>query len=116
MYRIEPLQDANWLGWKRRITSVLRDRGLLKYVSGTLTRPTPATANQPTATELKAMEEWDDNDARAQTQIELMISDSQMIHKVGRMDDAQTSCDQCDKIVTFPKILMAGDSRPNLGK
>ena len=43
----------------------------------------------PTAAELKLMEEWDDNDARAQTQLELTIGDSQMIHISGATISAQ---------------------------
>src|ERR1700761_512114 len=105
MYRIELLQDTNWLGWKRRITSILRDRGLLKYVTGTATRPTPATANTPTADELKAMEEWDDNDARAQTQIELTLSDSQMIHISGATTSAQM----------WKQLVTVKESRGKLG-
>jgi gag-polypeptide of LTR copia-type len=39
LYRIELLREDNWLPWKRRITGILRDRNLLKYVDGTAKKP-----------------------------------------------------------------------------
>ncbi|KDR73973.1 hypothetical protein GALMADRAFT_69683, partial [Galerina marginata CBS 339.88] len=75
LYRIELLKEDNWLPWKRRVTGVLRERRLLKYAL--------VTARE---TEIS---EWEDNDARAQTQIELTLSDPQMIHIAGAKTAAE---------------------------
>lgn len=39
LYHIELLKEDNWLPWKRRVTGVLRERRLLKYVDGSSTKP-----------------------------------------------------------------------------
>lgn len=83
LYRIKLLRDDNWLLWKHRVTGVLHDRRLLKYVDGTEQRPVPADPSKPTVDEKKALVKWDNEDVRAQTQIELTLSDPQMIHIVG---------------------------------
>src|ERR1700754_840575 len=83
LFRIELLREDNWIPWKRRVTAILRERGLLKYVEGTVTKPSAADPTQPTTAETQAIERWEELDGKAQTQIELTLSDTQMIHIAG---------------------------------
>lgn len=83
LFRIELLREDNWVPWKRRVTAILRERGLLKYAEGVKTRPVPVDPKKLTAEEMKGMQTWDETDGKAQTQIELTLSDSQMIHIAG---------------------------------
>jgi hypothetical protein len=89
LFRIEQLTDTNWVPWKRRVTAILRERALLKIVEGITTRPVAADPENPTSDERKQMERWEELDGKAQTQIELTLSDSQMVHIAG----AKTAAD-----------------------
>ncbi len=89
LFRIELLQEHNWVPWKRRVTAILRERALLKYADGTLKKPIPADAKAPTAEESEKITKWEEGDGRAQTQIELTLSDSQMIHIAGAKTSAE---------------------------
>ncbi|SJL04875.1 uncharacterized protein ARMOST_08246 [Armillaria ostoyae] len=88
LFRIELLREDNWVPWKRRVTAILRERGLLKYAEGTERKPVPADAKAPTAEELEKVRKWEELDGKAQTQIELTLSDSQMIHIAGAITAA----------------------------
>ncbi|KAF7377310.1 hypothetical protein MSAN_00151500 [Mycena sanguinolenta] len=89
MFRIEQLNEANWVPWKRRVTAILRERGLLKIAEGTMQRPVAADPGKPTKDERKERERWEELDGKAQTQIELTLSDSQMVHIVGAKTAAE---------------------------
>ena len=88
-YRIEPLKSNNWLPWKRRITAILRDQKLAKYIKKDAAPPTPADPAKPTADERKAIETWQDGDYRAQTRIELSIADTEMVYIMGATTASQ---------------------------
>jgi hypothetical protein len=81
LYRIELLREDNWLPWKCRITGIMRDRRLLKYADGSEGKP--ALSVPPKKEETEELAKWIENDARAPTQIELTLSDPQMIHIAG---------------------------------
>src|ERR1700693_225700 len=68
-FQIELHRGDNWTLWKRRVTTVLR-----RYVEGTLAKPIPVDAKAPITAETNAIDEWIEKDAKAQTQIELTIS------------------------------------------
>lgn len=89
LFRIELLQEHNWAPWKRRVTAILRERALLKYAEGTEPRPVPADKNAVTAEEAEKIQKWEEGDGRAQTQIELTLSDTQMIHIAGAKTAAE---------------------------
>ena len=82
-HRIELLNDDNYLAWKRRVIAVLRDKELLEYVDGTEVKPIAADPDAPTADEAKAIKAWIKADGKAQSQIELALGDSQMVHIAG---------------------------------
>ncbi len=88
LFRIELLREDNWVPWKRRVTAILRERGLLKYAEGIERKPVSADAKAPTAEELEKARKWEELDGKAQTQIELTLSDSQMIHIAGAITAA----------------------------
>lgn len=79
-YRIDPLKGDNWLQWKRRVLAVMRDRGLLSVMDGTEKCPVAADPDKPTANETSKIDDWKKKDGQAQTQIELSISDAEMVH------------------------------------
>src|ERR1700678_3027125 len=82
-YRMEMLKSSNWMPWKRRMLAVLRDLGLEQYIAKDASVPGVAKAGEPTAKELEAQKKWRDGDAKARTQMELAISDAEMIHISG---------------------------------
>ena len=87
LFRIELLREDNWLPWKRRVTAILRERNLLKYVDGTAKKP---KSSSPTTTEeINELTKWETGDQSAQTQIELTLSDAQMIHIAGAKTAAE---------------------------
>ncbi|GBE84071.1 hypothetical protein SCP_0600490 [Sparassis crispa] len=94
LFRIEQLRDDNWLPWKRRTMAILRERGVLKYVNETSEKLKPANATTPTAGETAVITKWVEGDQKAQTVIELLLSDSQMIH----IADATTAAEMWNQL------------------
>lgn len=95
-YRIELLNEENYLPWKRRVIAILRDKELLGYVDGRIKRPVLTNASSPTPDETKEIDAWDIKDGKAQSQIELSLGDSQMVHISG----AKTSADMWKQLTT----------------
>ncbi|KAF7341435.1 hypothetical protein MVEN_01880600 [Mycena venus] len=89
LFRIEQLNETNWVPWKRRVTAIFRERALLKIIEGTTLKPVTADPDKPTADEKKQIERWEELDGKAQTQIELTLSDSQMVHIAGAKTAAE---------------------------
>ncbi|KAJ7198371.1 hypothetical protein GGX14DRAFT_666744 [Mycena pura] len=89
LFRIEQLTDTNWVPWKRRVTAIMRERGLLKIIEGTTAKPVPADLDNPTNDKRKQLERWMELDGKAQTQIELTLSDGQMVHIAGAKTAAE---------------------------
>ena len=104
-YWIELLNNDNWMPWKRRMLAILRDQGLEKYVAKTAEAPKPIVAAKPTKEETDAIVKWQEGDAKARTQIELSIGDSEMIHLSG----ATTACQM------WSQLSMVKESRGCLG-
>lgn len=76
------MNDSNWLGWKRRVKAIMFEKGIVGYVEGTI--PKPARGPDPVSAQREAdIAKWEMQDRKAQTVIELSISDSQMIHLAG---------------------------------
>jgi hypothetical protein len=75
-FEVPPLGPDNWEPWKKRITAILRARGLLSYVEDTTPRPDPET-------ESEAYEKWCEKDASAQALLVSAIADSEMGHISG---------------------------------
>ena len=86
LYHIELLREDNWLPWKRRITGILCDRNLLKFVDGTAKKP--AVSDPVKDGEEAKVTASEEGDSRARTQLELTLSDAQMVHIVG----AKSAC------------------------
>ena len=42
MWKIEPLTNDNWLGWKQQVWALLEERDLDGYTDGSIERPTEA--------------------------------------------------------------------------
>lgn len=82
-FKIEPLRADNWLPWKRRVEALLTDRDLIGYVNGSITRVVPADKATPTAEEATKMSTWGAKDGKAQSQIVLTVSDTEMVHLSG---------------------------------
>ena len=82
MFKIEPLNTDNWLGWKQRVMALFQDRDLDGYVDGTILRPVQVgTTVDPTiAAEQLA---WDKKDKSAQNCIRLTVGDTNMAHILG---------------------------------
>ncbi|PFH44707.1 hypothetical protein AMATHDRAFT_167602, partial [Amanita thiersii Skay4041] len=78
-YRIEMLQGHNWVPWKRRMSAILRDQGLEKYILPKAAKPTEETEGAGKEKE-KA---WIEGDSKARTQIELAVSDSELDYLAG---------------------------------
>ena len=85
--------------------AILRDQGLEKYVAKTAEAPKPIVAAKPTKEEMDAIVKWQEGDAKAQTQIELSIRDSEMIHLSG----ATMACQM------WSQLSMVTESRGHLG-
>ena len=64
MWKIEPLTNDNWLGWKQRVWALLEERELDGYVDGSMARPTESGAMQST---------WDKKDQAAMRCIKLTM-------------------------------------------
>lgn len=79
-YRIDPLKGDNWLQWKRRILAIMRDRRLIGQIDGTNPYPEPADPKKIDKAEQVLIDAWIVIDGPAQTQIELSIGDSEMVH------------------------------------
>jgi hypothetical protein len=65
---MDKLTDKNFSAWKVRIQLVLQDRGLWKYVDG--------SKSEPSITDIKAHDVWQERDQQARAQILLTVSDS----------------------------------------
>jgi hypothetical protein len=65
----------------------LRDRLLLKFADGSERKP--AVSDPPKKDETEKLAKWIEDDERAQTQIELTLSDPQMIHTAGAKTAAE---------------------------
>src|ERR1700733_3534973 len=77
-FKIQELNATNWLAWKRRTMAVLRERELLGYVDGTITK---ADSTPPlTDEEKEALATWMKKDGLAQNQIILTIAEEEMVH------------------------------------
>jgi hypothetical protein len=61
----------------------------LKITEGTTPKPVVADSDKPTPDEKKQIERWEELDGKAQTQIELTLSDSQMVHIAGARTAAE---------------------------
>lgn len=81
-YCMEMLKSNNWMPWKRRMLAVLHNLGLEKFIVKDASEP-GAAKDEPTTAELEAQRKWREGDAKAQTRIELAISDAEIIHISG---------------------------------
>ena len=104
-YRIELLNNDNWMPWKQRMLAILRDQGLEKYIAKTAETPKPIDAAKPIKEEMDAIVKWQEGDAKARTRIELSIGDSEMIHLSG----ATMACQM------WSQLSMVKESRGCLG-
>ena len=82
-YQVEFLQAHNWMPWKRRMLARLRDLELEQHVLKGAKPPELANPTNPTAKELKAVEEWNKRDSKAIARIVLSLSDAEMVHVYG---------------------------------
>ena len=80
-YHIELLGSNNWMLWKHWMQAILRDLGIEKYIEENLAPPVAKTP--PTEADIRLQKEWKTGDAKAQTQIKLVIRDAEMIHISG---------------------------------
>ena len=82
MFKIEPLNTNNWLGWKQHMMALFQDRDLDRYVDGMIPRPAQVgtTVDLIIAAEQLA---WDEKDKSAQNCIRLTVGDANMAHILG---------------------------------
>ena len=88
MFKIEPLNNDNWIGWKQRVWSLLQDRELDQYVEGTITRPKMPEGTTD-AEILVQQQTWDKKDKQAQICIRLAVGDANMAHILGATSSNQ---------------------------
>ena len=69
----EPLDDTNWVVWRKRICHIFHLCGVEPYIYGKLCHPDPAT-------DLVACDIWDANNVYAQILITNNITKDQMVH------------------------------------
>ncbi|KAG2339641.1 hypothetical protein BDR05DRAFT_848555, partial [Suillus weaverae] len=71
-YKIEPLKEKNWSGWKARMMGLLKLHGVSVHVDGTTIKPDPSKADELVL--------WNKLDQVVQTLIMNSITDEQMVH------------------------------------
>ncbi|KZS88793.1 hypothetical protein SISNIDRAFT_417637, partial [Sistotremastrum niveocremeum HHB9708] len=92
MFKIQVLTGPNWAAWKRRMSAVLSELDLFKYIDGSAPLPGILVPTTPTPAENLAIAAWHAGDRKARTRIELSISDEQSLHTV-RDDTAKAMWD-----------------------
>ncbi|KAG2053275.1 hypothetical protein BDR06DRAFT_886491, partial [Suillus hirtellus] len=70
-YKIEALNDINWITWKERIETILNLHGVYGHIDGTCKRPT---------TDKDEIAYWDKQDYVARTLILNNIKDDKVVH------------------------------------
>ncbi|KAG2006925.1 hypothetical protein CC2G_015317 [Coprinopsis cinerea AmutBmut pab1-1] len=96
-FRLEPLNATNWMPWKRRMTAVLRELDLDKYVTGDLkTRPTVTADGVSPAVTTSDVATWDAGESKARTRLELAIGDTEMAHILGANTAAEIWTRLCE--------------------
>ena len=80
-YCIEPWNSSNWLVWKRKMTAILCNLKLEDLIVKGI--PQPMDAGKSMAAEAMVIAGMTEKDAKARTQIELAVGDSEMIHLLG---------------------------------
>jgi hypothetical protein len=96
-YCMEMLKATNWLPWKHQMLVVLRDLRLEKYIAKDAAPPKSVNLTRPTTEEKEAIAKWESGDAKAQTRIELAISDSEMVH-ISRANTAREMWEQLSMV------------------
>lgn len=71
-YKIKPLKDKNWSGWKARMMGLLKLHGVSDHVDGTTVKQDLNNAEE--------LVSWNKLDQVAQTLIMNSITDEQMVH------------------------------------
>ena len=102
-YHIKLLGSNNWMLWKHQMQAILRDLGIEKYIEEDSAHSVAKTP--PTEADIKVQKEWKTGDAKAWTQIELVIGDAEMIHISG----ATTAQEM------WKQLTMVKESRGHLG-
>lgn len=102
---MEMLKGHNWMPWKRRMLAVLRDSKLEQYIERESRLPAAANPNLPTESELETQTRWREGNAKARTNLELAISDSEIIHIIG----ATTASEM------WKQLTMVKESKGKLG-
>ena len=80
-YHIELLRSNNRMPWKHQMQAILRNLGIEEYIEENSVFPVGKTP--PTEADIKVQKKWKTGDAKAWTQIELVIGDAEMIHISG---------------------------------
>ena len=102
-YCIKLLGSNNWMPWKCQMQAILRDLGIEEYTEKNSVPPVAKTP--PTEADIRLQKEWKTGDAKAQTQIELVIGDVEMIH----ISSATTAWEM------WKQLTMVKESRGRLG-
>lgn len=105
-FKFEPLKANNWLPWKTRIEAIVADKKLTKFLIGKETRPNAVVPTEPDEEEEKAIDTWQEQDAKVRSIIVLNISDSEMVHITG----AKTASEM------WSNLKMVKESSSGLGK
>ena len=80
LFRNIDLDESNWYAWKRKTMTILRDRGLLPYVTGDR-RHRPREESDAVV--------WERYDEKAQTILDLTIGTKSINHMVGANSAAE---------------------------
>lgn len=106
-FKFEPLKANNWLPWKTRIEAIVADKKLTKFLIGKETRPNAVVPTEPDEEEEKAIDTWQEQDAKVRSIIVLNISDSEMVHITGAKTASEMWSNRSQKTVS--DIRRGGD-------
>jgi len=92
-YQIKMLKATNWMLWKCQMLAVLCDLGLESYIAKDAAPPGFDNPRTPTKDKEVVLKKWCEDNAKARTQIELVVGDTEMFHLSGA-DTAKEIWDQ----------------------
>ena len=79
-YKTEPLNEENYVAWRRRLEWILDDLDLWAVTNGTEKEPTPVDPRTVTKSEQTVIDEWKKKDKKAKKEICLRISDEYLVY------------------------------------
>ncbi|KAF9515392.1 hypothetical protein BS47DRAFT_1293967 [Hydnum rufescens UP504] len=81
--QIDQLKGDNWVAWKSHVTALLCLSGLYGLVNGMDPWPDLPKIGDLTTQEIKAERMWDMKDQQTQLLLQLVVSDTELVHLLG---------------------------------